>query len=137
MINIYDKTLNNYINKKNLRRLENLNKINGKIDVDYVNDENNICFSKIDFYQNGKIKKYYLPKDFSIDNFNYIQQISQLLIPKISTHLFNKTINQTLNELLEKDNREYNDNADFNDDNYNINYNDTIKLKRKLLLLNK
>ena len=124
MLSIYDKSLNNYLDKKNLRRLENLNKINGKIDVDYVNDENNICFSKIDFYQNGKIKKYYLPKDFSIDNFNYIQQISQLLIPKISTHLFNKTINQTLNELLEKDNREYNDNADFNDDNYNINYND-------------
>ena len=124
MLSIYDKSLNNYLDKKNLRRLENLNKINGKVDVDYVNDENNICFSKIDFYQNGKIKKYYLPKDFSIDNFNYIQQISQLLIPKISTHLFNKTINQTLNELLEKDNREYNDNADFNDDNYNINYND-------------
>ena len=113
MLSLYDKSLFENINTKNLRYLDNIDKTKDKINVNYVDKENNICFSKIDFYQNGEIKKYFLPKNFSIYNFNYIEQAAKLLIPKISANLFKKKINETLNELIEK-NR-----TDLNDDNIN------------------
>ena len=54
MIFIYDETLNEILGEKNLRNLE-------KQDLQYIGGKGNFCFVKIEFYQNGNIKNYYLP----------------------------------------------------------------------------
>jgi hypothetical protein len=93
MVAVYDKILNNNLNKNN----------NGKIgekDLQYIGEEGNICFVKLDFYQNGEIKNYYIPNNFSIDNFPFIEEVANLIIPRISSNLYVESINDTLNELL-------------------------------------
>ena len=96
---IYDKSLSEILNKNNSRRLDN---------IDDVVDENKLCFAKIDFYKNGDIKKYYIPKEFSKANFQYIEETAKLIIPKISKNLFVNNINEKLNEICSK-NKEKND----------------------------
>ena len=59
--------------------------INGKInptELENIGENGNFCFSKIEFYLNGEIKNYYLPKGFSQYDVVYIEDISQLIIPK-------------------------------------------------------
>ena len=68
MIMIYDKQLNEYLNKQNLRRLEQEDDTNQAI----IN-EGIICFVKFEFYQNGIIKNYFIPKNFSKNDFIYIK----------------------------------------------------------------
>ena len=116
MLHIYDNSLNKYLNTKYMRRLSK----SDKIEVNLVNEENKICFAKIDFYQNGNIKDFYLPKEFNINNFEYINNTAKLLISKISKSLFNKTINETLNELL-KSNEIQDNNSIINDIDKEIN----------------
>ena len=95
MITVYDKKLNEYLNN---------NKINDKSDyLKYVGKNGNLCFAKIEFYLNGEIKNFYLPKGFSENNFVYIEDISQLIIPKISSNLFSKNISEKMEEILSKD----------------------------------
>jgi len=77
MITIFDKTLNNYLNTSNIRELKN-------IDLKYTGDEGNICFAKLEFYQSGEIKDYYIPNGSSINDFYYIEDIARLIIPKLS-----------------------------------------------------
>ena len=94
MITVYDKTLNNYLNTNKLRELREL-------DLQYVGEEGNICFVKLEFYLNGEIKDYYIPKgNSSFNDFSYIEDISRLIIPKIKSDLYVRNINETLNELL-------------------------------------
>jgi len=93
MITVYDKTLNNFININNIQRLE-------EDELKYVGKEGNLCFAKLEFYQNGEIRNYYLPNGFEINNFPYIEDIARLIIPKISPNLYVKSINETLNELI-------------------------------------
>ena len=90
---VYDKILNNNINKKNNSRID-------KEDLQYIGEEGNICFVRLDFYQNGEIKNYYIPNNFSIDNFVFVEDVAKLIIPKISSNLYVKSINDTLNEIL-------------------------------------
>ena len=90
---VYDKTLNNYLNKNDNKRMD-------KEDFQYIGEEGNISFVKLDFYQNGEIKNYYIPNNFSIDNFAFIEDIARLMIPKISSNLYVKSINDTLNGLF-------------------------------------
>jgi len=90
MLNIYDSSLSEILKKNNLRRLEN---------IDDVVDKNKLCFAKIEFYKSGNIKKYYIPKEFSKVNFKYIEETAKLIIPKISSSLYVKNINEKLNEL--------------------------------------
>ena len=93
MITVYDKKLNEYLN----------NKIDEKsLNLKYVGDDGNFCFAKIEFYLNGEIKNIYLPKEFSEVNFVYIDDISQLIIPKISSNLFIKNISEKMEEILSK-----------------------------------
>ena len=51
MMSIYDKKLYQIINKKNLRRLD-------ESYSQYKENNTNICFIKLEFYQNGEIKIY-------------------------------------------------------------------------------
>jgi len=93
MITIFDKTLNNYLNTRNKREIKN-------IDLQYIGNEGNICFVKLEFYQSGEIKDYYIPNGTSINDFNYIEDIARLIIPKIKSELYVKSINDSINELL-------------------------------------
>ena len=89
VISIYDKKLNEYIN-------DNMNLKNGNINaLKFIGEEGNLCFAKIYFYLNGEIKKYYLPNGFLESDFTYIEDITLLIIPKISPHLYNNNISQT------------------------------------------
>jgi hypothetical protein len=95
MLSVYDDSLNDYLGTEKLRRLSGPE----KIDVNLVREDNKLCLAKIDFYKNGTIKNYFLPKEFSINNFIYIEEAAKLLIPKISKSLFDKNINETLSEI--------------------------------------
>ena len=58
-------------------------------------------FIKIDFYENGKIKRKQYPK---IDNFyfrgmEYLNEAAELIIPKISSDLFSEDIQEKIKEL--------------------------------------
>ncbi len=96
IVTIYDNKLNEYFN-------------NLKIDeksqyLKYVGNKGNLCFAKIEFYLNGEIKNFYLPKEFSEENFVFIDDISQLIIPKISSKLFCKNISEKIKEISSKNN---------------------------------
>ena len=91
MLTIYDKQLNKYLN---------YNQTNITVpDLKYIGEEGNLCFVKIEFYLSGEIKNYYLPDGFSQNDFVYIEDISELIIPKISSSLFSKNITEEFNEL--------------------------------------
>jgi len=96
MITVYDKKLNEYLNNNIDEKSQNLK---------YVGEDGNFCFAKIEFYLNGEIKNIYLPKEFSEVNFVYIDDISQLIIPKISSNLFSKNISEKIEEILSKQNK--------------------------------
>ena len=92
MLTIYDKQLNKYLN---------YNQTNITVpDLKYVGEEGNLCFVKIEFYLNGEIKNYYLPNGFSQNDTVYIEDISELIIPKISSNLFSKNISEKINEII-------------------------------------
>ena len=107
MITIFDKTLNNYLNTSSIRELKNL-------DLQYTGKEGNICFVKLEFYQSGEIKDYYIPNGSSINDFYYIEDIARLIIPKIKSELYVKNINDSINELLFSTN---NSNANYSNSN--------------------
>jgi len=92
MMIIYDKTLNNILNTNNLRRLD-------EPDLKYIGEDGNFCLAKIEFYLNGDIKNYYLSKGMSSTEFSFIEEISKLIIPKISSDLYIKSIDQYFEDL--------------------------------------
>ena len=76
IINIYDIKLNEYLNYNNLTNLT-------KPDLKYIGEKGNLCFVKIEFYLNGEIKNYYIPNGFNEYDIVYIEEIANLVIPKI------------------------------------------------------
>ena len=124
MLNIYDNSLTEILNKNNLRRLENLD--------DIVN-ENKLCFAKIEFYKNGNIRKYYIPKEFSKINFKYIEETAKLIIPKISSNLYIKNITEKLNEICSNNETEENDDKINNTTYYRGLKSKSLKIKSKIL----
>ena len=116
MLNIYDNSLSAILKNDNLRRLEN---------IDDVVDKNKLCFAKIEFYKNGDIKKYYIPKEFSKINFKYIEETVKLIIPKISSNLYVNSVNEKMNEIC-SNNSEKNDDktnqSTYFDSYRNLNY---------------
>ena len=97
MMIIYDKTLNNILKNNNLRNLD-------EPDLKYVGEDGNFCLAKIEFYLNGEIKNYFLPKGMSITEFSFIEEISKLIIPKISSNLYIKSIDQYFDDLSKNEN---------------------------------
>ena len=122
---IYDKYLYNTLNQRNLNNYLN-KKNNKKINLD--NSIGNITFVKIEFYENGEIKNIYYPKDiFLLTNMMYIQEYFNLIIPKISPDLYTDSINDTLNNFLLNNSLENDEEfSDFNDTKDSFENNDTF-----------
>ena len=98
---IYDKKLINiYNNFKNNSKENNTN----------VTEVDSSGFIKIDFYENGKIKQMYYPKkeNFIMRSMDYIKEITELIIPKISAKLFTSDIYNKLNNILKENDEEKN-----------------------------
>ena len=72
--------------------------IEEEVDMSFVNENNNFCFIKINFYENGGIKEILLPKNFEISYMIYINDIIKLIIPKISPELYINNITQKIEE---------------------------------------
>ena len=106
MVTVYDKFLNNYF------KLENIP------DLQYIGEQGNLCFVKLEFYQNGEIKNYFIPNNFSTDDFSYIENVAQLILTKISSNLYVDNINDSLNEL--KYNNNSNRRRNLSSKRYNI-----------------
>ena len=90
---IYDELINNFLNKEK-------NKF-GQRDEYYAMNGSNFCFAKIEFYQNGDIKDVFLPGGFILEHYSYIEEITKLLIPRISKNLYVDNIDNKLNEIIE------------------------------------
>lgn len=93
ILNIYDKKLNELFNYNSSIILK-------KPDLKYIGEKGNICFAKLEFYLNGEIKNYYLPENFTEINFLYIEETAKLIIPKISSNLYVKSIDEKMNEII-------------------------------------
>ena len=106
MVTVYDKFLNNYFKLKNIP------------DLQYIGEQGNLCFVKLEFYQNGEIKNYFIPNNFSTDDFSYIENVAQLILTKISSNLYVDNINDSLNEL--KYNNNSNRRRNLSSKRYNI-----------------
>ena len=97
----YENNITQIINNEKLKYL-----LNGedKESISYIDD---LVFVKVDFYENGDIINFYLPNNnFSIINMQYIKEYSKLIFPKISSDLYTDSIDGTLNELIQKENKE-------------------------------
>ena len=114
-VTIYDKEIYKILNKDNLRRL-------GENDPESKDGKvSDICFVKLDFYQNGEIKQIFLPNEFNLTIFYFIEDIMKLLIPKISSHLYSESIEEEIQKLNISEDDNYNDD---NDDNITDNITD-------------
>ena len=92
-------------NKSNLMHLRHLRKLNESTDSIALNNETEICFVKINFYENGEIKDIFYPEEFNINNMVYINTITKLIIPKLSKKLYSKNITkeiESINKLFER-----------------------------------
>ena len=108
-------------------------------DIYIETNESNYCFIKMDFYQNGNIKNIYLPKNFNLSYYSYIEEIIRLIIPKISDNLFIDSIDEALKELIEMNNNEENNtyNNTFGEEEENSEKDlRNLKFKRKKKYLN-
>jgi len=98
---IYDKTLKEIIRERNDFTAK---------DFYYSLIENNnnmtdgIAFIKIDFNENGEIRNIYYPRSdkFSLGYMDIINEIKNLVIPKISAELFSDDIFAELDEMLKE-----------------------------------
>ena len=102
----FNKELRNIIAGINDNNKRNLNEANDSV---LLNDEKELCFVRIHFYENGEIKDIFYPKDFKIENMVYINTITKLIIPKLSKHLYSENLNekiQSLNNFMNSSNEE-------------------------------
>ena len=121
---IYDKQLNKILNLYKNKNYNNL-----------IEDEKgNLCFVKIDFYENGEILNISYPLNkFSLSFMQYIRDYAKLIIPKISSNLYTDNINNKLNDLLynETDNDKLNELRGLNDINNHNKQNKYIPKKKR------
>ena len=132
ILNIYDIKLNEFLNYNN-------SIISQKPDLKYIGEKGNICFAKLEFYLNGEIKNYYLPENFTETNFLYIEETAKLIIPKISSNLYVKSIDEKLNEIISLkniSNKSNEESIEIFENNESFNY-ENIYLSNKRRLFNK
>ena len=89
--------------KENLRIIEEISDSDSKI----VNNIYELCFIKIEFYENGEPKNIFIPKEFNMDNMVYIKKIINFIIPKLSKNLYSENITQKI-DLIDKLSKENN-----------------------------
>ena len=116
-LGIFNMTLQNETNNiqliydKKLNKILNLDRNNFKNQNQRIlkEDEIELCFVKIDFYENGEILNISYPlNNFSMSYMQYIRDYAKLIIPKISSNLYTDNINNKLNDLLSNE-TEYNE----------------------------
>jgi len=112
IMNIYDIKLNEYLNYNNLINLT-------KPDLKYIGEKGNLCFAKIEFYLNGEIKNYYIPNGFNEYDIVHIEEIAKLIIPKISSNLYIKSIEGKIKEMIYESNQNNSNNETFDFENNN------------------
>ena len=94
---IYDKQLDKIFNINN-------NEYKNDPNLTYFEEKGNLCFAKIDFYENGEIISISYPiNNFNLSYMEYIKEYAELIIPKISSSLYTDNINNTINQLLSDD----------------------------------
>ena len=107
--------------KKLIQVYENIkNKSNSNSFITLNETFNDSCgFIKLDFYENGDIKKIFYPKsnNFIFKSIEYLNETAALIIPKISSILYSEDIQSQFND-LQKD----------------ISEKDSINKKRNLLI---
>ena len=96
MMVVYDEQLSKSIKNE---KQNNLRNIDEKPNLNYVDEKNKLCFIKIEFYENGEIKNIFLPEDFEVSNMDYISEIINLIIPKISPKLYSSNIESKIEEI--------------------------------------
>ena len=90
---ILHKYINNHINDKSNQIIRNLN------EIIQLNEENEICFIKFNFYENGNIKDIFLPETFNQSNMIYIDEAIKFIIPKLSKNLYSENIEEKIEQL--------------------------------------
>ena len=95
------------INKTNRRNLRKLSESRVPL---ILNDVKELCFVKVNFYENGEIKDIFYPEEFNLNLMVYINKIAKLIIPKLSKNLYTENIDQKIaeinNQLEEEDEEE-------------------------------
>ena len=158
----YNNNLQKYISEFDKNRRKNLRALNEATNSTLLINENELCFVKINFYENGEIRDIFIPEGLNEDNMVYINKIINLIIPKLSKNLYSENINEKIEEidnLIEENNdeeeeilEEYSTDetyeqeyfeekdeiyVDFNnDDDNNINYNNYDNSLRKISEIN-
>ena len=98
----YNEELNKIINSNdNTNNRRNLRNLEEKTDNLNLNNKSELCFVKINFYENGEIKDIFYPEEFDLDNMIYIKKITELIIPKLSKKLYTENIKEEI-ERIEK-----------------------------------
>ena len=144
----YNNELQKYINEFDKKQRKNLRNLNEANNSRILNDDNELCFVKINFYENGEIKDIYIPEGFDEENMIYINKIIKLIIPKLSKNLYTENLNEVIEQidnLLEETNEEEEelekysyDESDYEQENFeennmiliNYNNNDDILLRK-------
>ena len=126
MMVLYDEELSKSIRNE---KQNNLRNIDEKPNLNYVDEKNKLCFTKIEFYENGEIKDIFIPENFEVSNMVYINEIIKLIIPKIASKLYSSNIESKIQEIeLEREKED-----DFNDTEI---FNSTDLIDNNLRFLN-
>ena len=99
MVLNYNDEILKYINKINGYNRKNLRYLNETTNQIELNDGKELCFVKINFYENGETKDIFIPKNFNLDNMVYINKIIKLIIPKLSKNLYTENIDERIEQI--------------------------------------
>ena len=72
----FNDELHKLMNRTNFENKNNKRILDEKAEILRINNENEICFVKINFYENGNIKDIFYPEGFDLDKMVYINKIS-------------------------------------------------------------
>ena len=112
---IYDKQFYKYLNELDKRRKKNMSK-EENYDLN-MTEENNNCFIKIEFYENGEIKNIFTPQNFTLYNMIFFDDIIKLIIPKLSKNLYIDDFNERY-EILSNLTNDDEEEDEIDQDNY-------------------
>ena len=104
----YNDDLHKFIDETSEKKVKNLRNVDEANNSQILSDENELCFVKINFYENGETKDIFIPNGFNEDNMIYIDKIVKLIIPKLSIHLYTEDIDFKIRQIdnLDEENNE-------------------------------
>ena len=95
----YNDELHQFINSSNIESKRNLRTLDENTDSLRINDEKEICFVKINFYENGNSKDIFYPEGFDIENMIYINKIAEFILPKLSKNLYTENFKEKITQI--------------------------------------